>query len=71
MPEYVRAKDNETGHHVSVLKSQYERNKEAWTLLKQPATNAGGDPLPPKYKTTVSAETAKQGDRSPSPSKEK
>jgi hypothetical protein len=31
-----------------------------WQELKQPATTRNGDPLPPKYKTTVSTEAAKK-----------
>lgn len=60
MPEYVRVRDNETGHHVSLLRSQYDRNQSAWTELKQDATFADGTPLPPKHKTSPSAEAGKK-----------
>ena len=53
MPEYVRVKDRETHHHHSIHKAQYERNKEAWDVLKQDATYSDGTPLPPKFKTSV------------------
>lgn len=64
MPEYVRVRDKETGHHVSILRSQFEAEAEFWQELKQDATDAGGAPLPPKYKTTVSAEAGKKADQS-------
>ena len=60
MAEYVRVKDKETGHHVSILRSQFERNGDAWEELKQDATYATGEPRPPKFKTTVSAEAEKK-----------
>lgn len=59
MPEYVRVRDKETGHHASILTDQFD--PELWQELKQDATDAGGDPLPPKHKTTVAdTATAKQ-----------
>lgn len=53
MAEYVRVRDKETGHHVSILREQFDANPEAWQELKQDATYADGTPLPPKHKTTV------------------
>ena len=53
MSEYVRARDKETGHHVSVLRAQYDLNADAWELLKTDATHADGTPRAPKHKTTV------------------
>ena len=61
MPEFVRVRDKETGHHVSITRDQFDREADAWQELKQDATDAGGDPLPPKYKTTVAdSATVKQ-----------
>ena len=54
MPEYVRVSDKETRHHYSVTRERFEASPELWDELKQPATDAAGDPLPPKYRTTVS-----------------
>lgn len=59
MPEYVRVADVETGHHLSITRSRYDRDPKPWRLLKQPATFADGSPRPAKHKTTVSAEAAK------------
>lgn len=60
MPEYVRVRDKDTGHHLSVLRSQLDRNPEAFAELKQDAAYADGTPLPVKHKTSVSAEAAKK-----------
>lgn len=72
MPQFVRVKDKETGHHLSILRSQYEADggAQVWEeLADHPATDNAGDPLPPKYKTTVSAETEKTADPSAATSK--
>lgn len=60
MPDYVRVKDRETGHHLSILRSQFERRSDAYTELKQDATYADGTPLPAKHKTDASTEAAKK-----------
>lgn len=60
MSEFVRVRDKETGHHYSVSRERFERSPELWQELKQAATNSAGDPLPPKYKTTVSTEAEKK-----------
>lgn len=53
MAEYVRVSDKETRHHYSVPREQYDATPELWDELKQPAADAAGDPLPPKYHTSV------------------
>lgn len=60
MLDYVRVRDKETGHHLSILRSQYERESDLWQELKQPATDSGGNPLQPKYHTSVSNEAEKK-----------
>lgn len=55
MAEYVRVRDKDTGHHYSVTRERFDRSPELWQELKQPATDSTGTPLPPKYKTTVTA----------------
>lgn len=67
MPEYVRVRDKETGHHLSVLRSHFDLAPEAFVELKQDATYADGTPVPPKYKTTVSTETGKSAPPAPKP----
>lgn len=71
MPEYVRVRQAETGHHITITRANFERApKDAYTELKQDATDPGGNPLPPKYKTTVSAEAEKKAVTSAEPQKE-
>ena len=60
MPRYIRVADKETGHHLSILRSQYDRNPDVWRELKSDATYADGSPRPPKHKTTVSTEAEKK-----------
>lgn len=60
MADYVRVKDKETGHHYSVTRERYDRSPELWQELKQDAADAAGEPLPPKYHTSVSVEATKR-----------
>ncbi len=53
--EYVRVKDKDTGHHYSELKQVVENNPDAYTILKQDATNLNGDPLPAEIPDTSKA----------------
>ena len=62
MTEYVRVRDKETGHHYSLPRERYDQSPDLWQALKQPATDAGGDPLPPKYHTSVSQEAEKKAE---------
>lgn len=71
MADYVRVRDKETGHHYTVSRDRYERTPDLWQELKQPATDSAGDPLPPKFKTTVSAEAAKKAGSTADTDKEK
>lgn len=71
MPEFVRVRDKETGHHVSIPVARYDRERDLWQALKQPATDAGGTALPPKHKSSVSAESEKQKARQSAASPEK
>lgn len=65
MLEYVRVRDKDTGHHLSVLRSQFKRRRDAFVELKQDATYSDGTPLPPKHKTSVSDEAAKKSGKAP------
>ena len=60
MPEYVRVKQKETGAEVSIFRHMYDFAPDAYDLLDKPATNAGGDPLPTKHKTTVAKSAAEK-----------
>lgn len=50
---YLRVKDKETGHHLSITQEHYDRDPDVWDVVKSDATYPNGDPLPPKYRTTV------------------
>ena len=61
MPEFVRVKQNETGHHLSVPVGHFKAAPDgAYTELKQGAADSAGNPLPPKYRTSVSSEAEKK-----------
>ena len=60
MPKYVRVRDKSTGHHYTVLAAQAEANPDAYQVLKQPATNRNGDPLPGEVPTESTGQAAGQ-----------
>jgi len=53
MTDYLRVRDNDTGHELSVPRSHYDANAKAYTVVDKPAVDAAGDPLPVKHRTTV------------------
>lgn len=53
MSDFLRVKDGETGHEYSVTAERYDATPDLFTKLDKPATNSAGEPLPPKYRTTV------------------
>lgn len=61
MPEWVRVKDPDTGHEVSITAAQADA--VGAKPLDKPALSPFGAPLPPKTKTTVdeAAAAAKKG----------
>lgn len=58
MPTYVRVKDKSTGHHLTVLEQEAEVNADAYQVLKQPAVNENGDPLPGEIPSESTGQTA-------------
>ena len=60
MSDYVRVKSKATKHEFSVPQASYDANPDAYTVLKRPATNSAGQPLPMKPYTTVSNEAGKK-----------
>lgn len=60
MPDYLRVKQSDTGHELTVSRSMYDFAPDSYSVLDKPATDAGGNPLPPKHKTSVSTEAAKK-----------
>lgn len=59
MPEWVRVKDKDTGHKLTVLAQELENNPDAYAELKQDAVDHNGDPLPPEFSDAKSAGTTK------------
>lgn len=49
MPEYVRVKQVETGHELSVPQGHYDAVSDGYKLLDKPAVDSAGDPLPSKH----------------------
>lgn len=61
MPEYVRVTDKDTGHKLTILRSQLSHGN--YRELKEDAVGVSGDPLPPEHNavktaTTTEAKTA-------------
>ena len=57
---YVRVKVNDLGDHWTVLQQEYDANPDAYTLLKQPAINLNGDPLPATPAESLSSKSEGQ-----------
>lgn len=58
MPEYVRVRDRDSGHELSILQSAVHRGN--YDVLDEPATRRNGEVLPPKHGKPV-APTKKPG----------
>ncbi len=68
MTDYIRVKDKQTGHEFSVPADTFDG--DAMTELDRPATDPGGEPLPVKYKTTVSKAAETKSGRAAASEKE-
>lgn len=54
MTEYVRVRQAGTGHELTVPLAHFDATEDgAYKRLDKDAVDAAGDPLPPKYHTTV------------------
>lgn len=60
--DYLRVKQKGTGTELSILRHMYDFAPDAYDLLDKPATNAGGDPLPMKPRTSVAKKAAEKKD---------
>lgn len=59
MPEYVRVTDLDTGHKLSVFRSEVPNGN--YRELKADAVDVSGDPLPPEFNAVkVSASDGRQ-----------
>lgn len=52
MPEYIRVRQNATGHEFTV---RADSDLTGRTVIDRPAVDRNGRIIPPKYKTTVAA----------------
>jgi hypothetical protein len=59
MPEYVRATDLDTGHKVTIFRSELDHGN--YRELKADALNANGDPLPPELHATKPLSSTTEG----------
>lgn len=60
--EYLRVMQKETGHELTVSRTQYAFAPEAYELLEdQDATDAGNNPLPPMYTGAIPEPTTNDG----------
>lgn len=69
MTEFLRVKQNDTGHELTVSRTVFDAApKDGYTVLgDKPATDAGSNPLPPKFKTSVDkSAAAKSGQKAES-----
>lgn len=64
---YVRVKDGDTGHELSVLESAVPHGN--YKVLKEPAVDCADQPLPPKYAALKSSVESTSGHRA-EPNKE-
>ena len=69
MPAYVRVKDGDTGHEVSIPESALPHGN--YTVLDEPAVDVGGEPLPPKFGNPKSLSSKSTGGQQAETKKEK
>lgn len=65
MPEYIRVRQRETGHELSIIASAY--TETAYERVDKPATSADGEPLPPKYHKPLSSLSSLPSPKSSTP----
>lgn len=69
MSDHIRVRVVGPDHECTIGQDQYDAQPEAFEVLKKPAVDGGGADLPPKYKTSVSEEAAKNKAASPAAEK--
>jgi len=58
MTDYLRVKVDGPDHEVTITQDQYDAQPDAFKVLDKDAVDAGGVPIPPKYKTSVRQKAA-------------
>lgn len=69
MPEYVRVTDLDTGHKLSVQRSQLGHGK--FRELQADALDENGDPLPPEHNAVKPLSNNNEGPSAATDTKEK
>jgi hypothetical protein len=59
MPDYVRVTDTDTGHKLTVLRSEVANGN--YRELKADAVDHNGDPLPPEFGATKPLSSTNEG----------
>lgn len=67
--EWVRVRDDLTGHHVTIAAGTAARDPKRFGPLKSPAVDGNGRPLPPKYRQQIPQASGKASEN-PTPPKE-
>lgn len=61
MTDFLRVKQKGTGHELTLPSEHVEAADDgAYQVLKKPAVDEGGTPLPPKYHTSVDQKAAEK-----------
>lgn len=58
MTDYLRVKVDGPDHEITISQEQHDAQPDAFKVLDKEAVDAGGVPLPPKYKTSVAKKAA-------------
>lgn len=53
--EYVRVEDKSTGHKLTLVRSAAEADQDAYKILKDPAVDHNGMPLPPEFPASTTS----------------
>lgn len=69
MPDYVRVTDQDTGHKLSILRSELPHGN--YRELKADALNHNGDPLPPEFNAVKPLSSTSEGQTATDNTKEK
>lgn len=65
--EWVRVRDDVTGHHITIDAAKQARDPKRFGLLKSPAVDVNGHPLPPKYRQQIPQTSGKASETTTTP----
>jgi hypothetical protein len=58
MTDYLRVKVDGPDHEVTITREQFDAQPDAFKKVDKDAVDAGGVPIPPKYRTSVAKKAA-------------